>query len=207
MVKCEIAIRGSWFLGEDVVVDWKEANMNNFVIHHPSHPFGAPNRTISISASASAAAAESSDSPKELRVCTNRSCRRQGSMDVLQVLSGIAPPDISVISCGCLSRCGSGPNLVILPSATFVSHCGTAARAAEVMSSVCGRGSTSTSLEALSLRKKAELAIDDSDFATADILLSQAIDLNPVGGIHYLYKYRQRLQCFRRNSLLQIVDS
>ncbi|PWA38267.1 tetratricopeptide repeat (TPR)-containing protein [Artemisia annua] len=181
--------------------------MNNFVIHHPnicSHPFGTPNKTISISASA---AGDSSNTTKELRVCTNKSCRRQGSMDVLQVLSGIAPPDISVISCGCLSRCGSGPNLVILPSATFVSHCGTAARAAEVMSSVCGGGSTSTSLEALSLRKKAELAIDNSDFTTADILLSQAIDLNPVGGIHHLYKYRSVARLGMNNNIAALEDA
>ncbi|GJW21232.1 hypothetical protein Tco_0031854 [Tanacetum coccineum] len=46
--------------------------------------------------------------------------------------------------------CGSGHNLVILASATFVSHCGTTARAAEVMSSICGggggSGSTTTSV-------------------------------------------------------------
>ncbi|GJX17778.1 ribonuclease H-like domain, reverse transcriptase, RNA-dependent DNA polymerase [Tanacetum coccineum] len=99
------------------------------------------------------------------------------------------------------------PNLVILPSATFVSHCGTDARAAEVMSSVCGGGSTSTSLEALSLRKKAELAIDNSDFTTADILLSQAIDLNPVGGIHYLYKYRSVARLGMNNNVVALEDA
>ncbi|KAK9078179.1 hypothetical protein SSX86_002236 [Deinandra increscens subsp. villosa] len=128
----------------------------------------------------------------EIRVCTERACRRQGSAEVLQVLSGIAPPTISVNSCGCLGRCGAGPNLVALPPATYLSHCATAARAAEIMSIVCGFDSMSCekSLEALSMRKKAEVEMEKGDFATAEILLSQAMDLNPVGGVHYIYKDR-----------------
>ncbi|GJV82739.1 hypothetical protein Tco_1522637 [Tanacetum coccineum] len=117
------------------------------------------------------------------------------------------PPISQSFFLRCLSVVGSGPNLVILPSATFVSHCGTAARAAEVMSSVCGRGSTSTSLEALSLRKKAELAIDNSEFIAADSLLSQAIDLNPVGGIHYLYKYSVCARLGMINNVAALEDA
>lgn len=96
-------------------------------------------------------------------------------MEILQVLSGIAPSNISVNSCGCLSRCGAGPNLVVLPSATFVNHCATAARAAEIMAIVCGYDSESSkkSLEALSIRKKAEIEMEKGDFVTAETLLSQ----------------------------------
>ncbi|XP_076929838.1 small glutamine-rich tetratricopeptide repeat-containing protein 2-like [Bidens hawaiensis] len=112
--------------------------------------------------------------------------------EILQVLSGIAPPTISVNSCGCLGRCGAGPNLLVLPSETFVNHCATAARAAQVMSLVCGVDSVTCnkSLQALSLRKKAEVEIENGDFARADSLLSQAVDLNPIGGVHYIYKNR-----------------
>ncbi|XP_071727299.1 uncharacterized protein [Rutidosis leptorrhynchoides] len=106
----------------------------------------------------------------EIRVCTNRTCRRQGSSDVLQVLSGIAPSNISVNSCGCLGRCGAGPNLVVLPSATFVNHCATAARAAEIMAIVCDFDSESSkkTLEALSVRKKAEVEMENGAFAKAE---------------------------------------
>ncbi|KAI7742948.1 hypothetical protein M8C21_010419 [Ambrosia artemisiifolia] len=128
----------------------------------------------------------------EIRVCTNRTCRRQGSTEVLQVLQGITPPTISVTSCGCLGRCGSGPNLVVLPSETFVSHCGTAARAADVMGIVCGVDSVSCkkSLDALMVRKQAEVQMEKGEFVMAEMLLSQAIDLNPIGGLHYIYKNR-----------------
>ncbi|VFQ62019.1 unnamed protein product [Cuscuta campestris] len=73
----------------------------------------------------------------ELRVCTNRACRRQGSLESLRVLSGIAPPHVAVAAGGCLGKCGAGPNLVVLPDAVLVKHCGTPARAAETMSFLC----------------------------------------------------------------------
>ncbi|KAL5749262.1 hypothetical protein ACOSP7_023865 [Xanthoceras sorbifolium] len=133
---------------------------------------------------------------KEIRVCTNRTCRRQGSMQTLETLSGLARPDVAVNSCGCLGRCGAGPNIVALPDGLFVGHCGTAARACQVMVELCGGGRSGsvddakTSLEALALRKRAESEIEKRDFSEAEILLSQAIDLKPFGGMHFIYKVR-----------------
>lgn len=104
-------------------------------------------------------------------------------METLQILTGIAPPHISVNSCGCLGRCGAGPNLVVLPDAIFVGHCGTAARAADVMSDICGcedsSDAWSKSLEALALRKRAEDEMGKCNFSQAQLLLSQV----------YLYIY------------------
>ncbi|KAM7470617.1 hypothetical protein LguiA_008800 [Lonicera macranthoides] len=130
----------------------------------------------------------------EIRVCVNRTCRRQGSMETLQILTGIAPPHISVNSCGCLGCCGAGPNLVVLPDAIFVGHCGTAACAADVMSDICGCEDSSDAwskcLEALALRKRAEDEMSKGNFSEAQLLLSQAIDLKPLGGVHTLHKDR-----------------
>ncbi|KAI3692650.1 hypothetical protein L6452_32471 [Arctium lappa] len=145
----------------------------------------------------------------EIRVCTNRTCRRQGSMESLQVLSGIAPPNIAVNSCSCLGRCGAGPNLLILPSATFVNHCATAARAAHIMAILTGYDlkDWNKALEALSIRKKAELHMEKADFAMADILLSQALDLNPVGGIHHIYRYRSVARLALNNTIAALDDA
>ncbi|KAL0357637.1 UNVERIFIED_CONTAM: hypothetical protein Scaly_1449400 [Sesamum calycinum] len=158
---------------------------------------------INITAKASSSSSSSSSSPYEkkdkidIRVCTNRTCRKQGSLEVLQVLSGIAPPFVTVNSCGCLGRCGSGPNIVILPEAVFVGHCGTPTKAANMMSIACGvddDGDVGSSgkkcLEALALRKRAEEETGRGDFAQAYSLLSQAIDLKPFGGLHIMYKDR-----------------
>lgn len=110
----------------------------------------------------------------ELRVCVNRTCRRQGSLQTLETLSGIASPDVAVKSCGCLGRCGAGPNLVALPDGVIVGHCGTAARAAEVMMSFVA-GDAQGSLAALALRKRAENELEKNTFSEAELLLSQVM--------------------------------
>lgn len=111
----------------------------------------------------------------ELRVCTNRTCRRQGSMQILDTLSSLAPPEVTVKSCGCLGRCGAGPNLVALPDGLMVGHCGTPARASEILMALCGIKShdAAKSLEALALRKRAEAEFEKANFSEAGRLLSQ----------------------------------
>lgn len=108
------------------------------------------------------------------------------------MLTNLAPPELTVKSCGCLGKCGIGPNVVLLPGPVFVSHLGTAAKAAELLSDACGGGvgSWSKSLEALALKKRAEVEMEVSNFSEAEGLLSQAIELKPHGGIHVLYKDR-----------------
>jgi hypothetical protein len=110
----------------------------------------------------------------ELRVCVNRTCAKQGSRDFLLTLSALAPPGLSVSSCGCLGRCGAGPNVVVLPKGELVGHCGTPARAAELLAWVCGPNfDPGTNLEALGLRKRAEVALEKGNAAEAVAVLSQ----------------------------------
>ncbi|EXB80245.1 Small glutamine-rich tetratricopeptide repeat-containing protein beta [Morus notabilis] len=133
-------------------------------------------------------------SVEEIRVCNNRTCRRQGSLQTLETLAGVAPPSVTVKACGCLGRCGSGPNLVALPGGVVFGHCATAARSAEVMVVLCGADpdDAKKSLEALALRKKAEIELEKGSFLNAESLLSQAIELKPIGGINIIYKDRSR---------------
>ncbi|CAN4085431.1 unnamed protein product [Withania somnifera] len=148
----------------------------------------------------------------EIRVCTERACRKQGSLDTLQVLSGIPPPFVSVNSCGCLGRCGAGPNLVVLPGAVYVKHCATATRAAEVMAFVClgnddVEGESRRSLEALALRKRAEDEMGNANFPEAHRLLSQAIDLKPFGGVHIMLKDRSAAELAMGNFAEALEDA
>lgn len=108
---------------------------------------------------------------KEIRVCTNRTCRKQGSLQALETLSGIAPPTVTVKTCGCLGRCGSGPNIGILPEGLIVSHCGTAARAARILCE--SEDVLVKSLEALALRKRAGIELDRKNYMDAEMLLTQ----------------------------------
>ncbi|KAI4304530.1 hypothetical protein MLD38_040026 [Melastoma candidum] len=129
----------------------------------------------------------------EVRVCTNRTCRKQGSLETFHTLTSLAPPEVTVRTCGCLGRCGSGPNLALLPEGIIVSHCGTAARAARVISSSNGDdgdGEVLKMLEALVLRKRAEAELEKGHFSQSEILFTQAINLKQSGGIHTMYKNR-----------------
>jgi len=115
--------------------------------------------------------AQQQQQPKEIRVCTNRACRKQGSFQTLETISGIAPPNVSVKSSGCLGKCGAGPNLVVLPDYLIIRYCGTAARCLETMVSLFGGGDNC--LDALALRKKADVEFEKKNFAEAELLLSQ----------------------------------
>ncbi|XP_047176789.1 uncharacterized protein LOC124843985 [Vigna umbellata] len=128
----------------------------------------------------------------EIRVCSNRSCRRQGSFQTLETLYGVAPPNVTVKSCGCLGRCGGGPNLVVLPDGLIFGHCGTAARAAELVVTLFAEAGhdPKTCLDALALRKRADIEFANRNFTQAELLLSQAIDLKPFGGMYIIFKCR-----------------
>ncbi|KAL4331747.1 uncharacterized protein LOC107482222 isoform X1 [Arachis duranensis] len=129
---------------------------------------------------------------QEIRVCTNRTCRKQGSFQTLETLSALAPPNLAVNSCGCLGRCGAGPNLAILPDGFIVAHCGTPAQAAQLVATLFSRddADATSSLEALALRKRAEIEFQNRNLSEAELLLSQAIDSEPFGGMHVLFKCR-----------------
>jgi len=147
----------------------------------------------------------------EIRVCSNRSCRRQGSFQTLETLSGVAPPNVTVKSCGCLGRCGGGPNLVVLPDGLIYGHCGTVARAAELIVTLFAQAGhdPKTCLDALALRKRADIEFANRNFTQAELLLSQvhAGQSKPFFILHltldFLYSFF--LSIFS-NQLIQAID-
>ncbi|XP_077220536.1 tetratricopeptide repeat (TPR)-containing protein [Tasmannia lanceolata] len=147
----------------------------------------------------------------EIRVCVNRSCRKQGSRQTLEILSDLAPADISVNSAGCLGGCGAGPNLVVLPDCVRIGHCGTAARASEILSEICRSSGRSfdpaKNLEALALRKKGEGEMEKGNLSEAEVFLSQAIDLKPSGGLHIIYKSRSAARLAMGNNSSALEDA
>lgn len=54
----------------------------------------------------------------ELRVCTNKTCKRQGSLRILKVLEDMKIDGVDIHACGCLGQCGRGPNMALLPQGT-----------------------------------------------------------------------------------------
>ncbi|KQJ85255.1 uncharacterized protein LOC100845358 [Brachypodium distachyon] len=136
----------------------------------------------------------------EVRVCTNRTCARQGAREVLAALAGLAPPPprVDVDSCGCLGRCGAGPNVAASLSssgaAAVFGHVGTAARAAALLEHLLGAAEfdAAAGLVALAVREKAEAALGNGDAAEAEALFTESIGLNAPGGLHLVYGSRSK---------------
>jgi (2Fe-2S) ferredoxin len=57
--------------------------------------------------------------PVCILVCHNRTCRKQGAVEVFAALRSIVPPDITTDACGCLGKCGNGPMVLVLPARTW----------------------------------------------------------------------------------------
>ncbi|MGB3536092.1 MAG: (2Fe-2S) ferredoxin domain-containing protein [Microcoleaceae cyanobacterium] len=53
--------------------------------------------------------------PHQILVCQNRTCRKQGSTQVLEAFQAVATSEIEIKATGCLGHCGNGPMVVILP--------------------------------------------------------------------------------------------
>jgi (2Fe-2S) ferredoxin len=49
-------------------------------------------------------------------ICQHLTCRKQGAAKVLAAFKANPTPELKVEGCGCLGRCGSGPNAIVLPA-------------------------------------------------------------------------------------------
>jgi (2Fe-2S) ferredoxin len=54
-------------------------------------------------------------SSKCIRVCQNRTCRKQGAAKVLAAFEALPIPGVAIAGCGCLGQCGNGPMVLVLP--------------------------------------------------------------------------------------------
>ncbi|KAF7004822.1 hypothetical protein CFC21_019992 [Triticum aestivum] len=150
----------------------------------------------------------------EIRVCTNRTCARQGGREVLAALEGLSPPPprVDVASCGCLGRCGAGPNVgATVPgrgNAVF-GHVGTAARAARLLEHLLGAAEfdAAAGLAALALREKAEAALADGDAAQAEDLFTESIAMDAPGGLHLAYGGRCKARLVIGDSAGALADA
>jgi (2Fe-2S) ferredoxin len=54
-------------------------------------------------------------------VCQNRTCRKQGSVEVLAAFVALPVAGVMVTASGCLGQCGNGPIVLILPEIVWYS--------------------------------------------------------------------------------------
>ncbi len=61
-------------------------------------------------------ATQPNPAPTQILVCQHLTCRKQGAVKVLAAVKETAPATIKAEGCGCLGRCGNGPNAIVLPT-------------------------------------------------------------------------------------------
>lgn len=54
-------------------------------------------------------------SEKQVLVCQNCSCRKQGAAKVLEAFQASPVPGVTAIGCRCLGQCGNGPMVLVMP--------------------------------------------------------------------------------------------
>jgi (2Fe-2S) ferredoxin len=69
-----------------------------------------------------AAANSPSPEPSWILICQHLTCRKQGAAKVLAAFRDIPTPELKIEGCGCLGRCGSGPNAIVLPARIWYHH-------------------------------------------------------------------------------------
>ncbi|MEW6491772.1 MAG: (2Fe-2S) ferredoxin domain-containing protein [Cyanobacteriota bacterium] len=63
----------------------------------------------------------SPETSRQVLVCTNRSCRKQGAAKVLTAFQELSVTDVTVKSSGCLGECGNGPMVLVTPDQIWYS--------------------------------------------------------------------------------------
>ncbi|MBF2063563.1 MAG: (2Fe-2S) ferredoxin domain-containing protein [Calothrix sp. C42_A2020_038] len=56
-----------------------------------------------------------------VRVCQNRSCRKQGAKSVLDAFLQFPVSGVTVTGSSCLGQCGNGPMVLVLPDMVWYS--------------------------------------------------------------------------------------
>ncbi len=72
-------------------------------------------------------------------------------------------------------RCGSGPNIVLLPLEMIVSHCNTTSHVANLLSLQCGATDPEVNMKALELKNKGVSAYVAGNLPLAESLFSEVV--------------------------------
>lgn len=74
-----------------------------------------------ITQSSNFSAIDQPSSPTCVRVCQNRTCKKQGAAKVLAALTALPIPGVTVTGSSCLGQCGNGPMVLVLPDIVWYS--------------------------------------------------------------------------------------
>ncbi|KAG1656858.1 hypothetical protein FOA52_006545 [Chlamydomonas sp. UWO 241] len=141
----------------------------------------------------------------DVRVCTNRTCKRQGSQQVLKFVQDLQLENIDAQASGCLGICGNGPNVAVVergapagPSSLseplVLSHVATPRDAAEALGLACGVGIDEADVAAVQLRLQGNALAVEGDLEGAVCAYSSGLAAHPRHGGHLLMLNRSAAQ-------------
>ena len=142
-------------------------------------------------ASPSSSPSSSSDQPfrppqeqqlTEIRVCTNKACRRQGAEAIAKLSSDLSLPGVITVKCGCLGVCGAGPNVAFLPQQVIASHVATPARFLSALETVAGVAVSPALMRATTLRLQGNTLAREGDLRGAERVYTAALEGGGGGG-------------------------
>jgi hypothetical protein len=149
----------------------------------------------------------------QIRICTNKTCARQGSKQILQFAKDLSLPGVEISGCGCLGSCGNGPNAAVIPlgdsraSPMLLYHLSTPNDLSEALTAVCDAKIDSGVLKCTELRLAGNSAALNNDLPRAISLYTQALDLNPSYGRHLLLSNRSAARLASGDAAGALVDA
>jgi (2Fe-2S) ferredoxin len=63
----------------------------------------------------------SSKTSKQVLICQNRTCRKQGSAQVLAAFERLPVTGVTLMGSSCLGQCGNGPIVLVIPERIWYS--------------------------------------------------------------------------------------
>jgi (2Fe-2S) ferredoxin len=64
---------------------------------------------------------ETLESFRQVFVCQNRTCRKQGAAKVLAAFKKLSGSEVEVVASSCLGQCGNGPMVLVMPEKVWYS--------------------------------------------------------------------------------------
>eukprot|EP00892_Ulva_mutabilis_P004263 jgi/Ulvmu1/2208/UM013_0054.1 len=126
-------------------------------------------------------AARAAESVVNISVCENRTCKKQGSPQILKILEDVEQEGFAVSArgCGCLGECGNGPNILISPPEVRVRGIGTPAAVFRMLREQCHINVPEESQLSLQLRLQGNRLAAQGEYDEALDAYQQALQFAP----------------------------
>ncbi|DBA94290.1 TPA: hypothetical protein ACH3X1_001904 [Trebouxia sp. C0004] len=142
-----------------------------------------------------------------ISMCTNKTCKKQGCQQVIQFAQDLALDELEIDTCGCLGICGNGPNMIVDPPGTQLSHVSSPAKFVEVLDLICNIQVPDVFLKATELRLQGNAEARGGDLPAAECAYSKGIELDLSKGKHTLHANRSGVRLTLGNAQGALEDA